>query len=197
MRYSFKDLLSDALMVGLALVVGGGIYVFMKPSFSKLRASLSSPAGGTSSPLAEGTAIDLNWSVETLDGHKISLSSFKGKVIFLNFWATWCGPCLLELPSIETLIQTFKGTDVVFLCVTEEEADKVRAFIQTDPIAAPIYRVAQLPRSLQMRALPTTFIIGRDGRVAYSRAGAADWSRKNIVQMIKGLLQAPRAESDK
>jgi thiol-disulfide isomerase/thioredoxin len=194
MRYSLKDVLLDLLLVGALLLVALGLY----KGFIKMRAALNDPTAG-GKLMAVGEKIPGNWTVETLNGEKVQISQLKGKVVFLNIWATWCGPCLLELPSIEKLYNLYKDSDIAFLCVTEEDAGKVRKFLQKDPdsISVPIYLAKGIPAALKVMSLPTTYILDREGRVALSRAGAADWSRKKIIEHIHELLQAPRAESDK
>src|SRR6185295_19807112 len=106
MTYTRKDLLSDLVLLLILFALGGGIYHVLKPSLAKLATSLFHPRPPVP-PLAEGTPVDYGWSVTSLDGHTTPVASFKGKVVFLNFWATWCGPCRMEFPSIQKLHEKF------------------------------------------------------------------------------------------
>jgi thiol-disulfide isomerase/thioredoxin len=187
MNDSFKNLLADAVLLLGIVVVAAGFYVFMKPSLHKIRAALGNPGGGFSTPLPEGTVVDPAWSVQTMEGQTVPLSHFKGKVIVLNFWATWCAPCRLELPSLEKLYQTFKDSDVAFLCVSKEDPREVKKYLQTNPLTIPMYIIADIPPALNVKGLPATFILSRSSKVALSRLGAADWSKKNIVDLLHKL----------
>ena len=104
----------------------GGGYYFFKPKIDKLRANLD--AGSGAGLVAKGQPADYDGTVTDLEGKSRKVADFKGKVVFLNFWATWCRPCLMELPSIQKLHAQFKDRDVAFVIVSEETPDVLKAF---------------------------------------------------------------------
>ena len=146
-----------------------------------------------SGPIAEGDAYR-DFTVSLADGGEFTLSDHEGKVILLNFWATWCGPCVGEMPAFEQLQETY-GEDLVLLAVNSgEDEGTVKAFLEengyTFPVALdPRYEVALLYPS---DSIPYTVIIGADGKVAAIQLGAADADTMyaHYCELIDGLLAA-------
>ena len=146
-----------------------------------------------SGPIAEGDAYR-DFTVSLADGGEFTLSDHEGKVILLNFWATWCGPCVGEMPAFEKLQETY-GEDLVLLAVNSgEDEGTVKAFLEengyTFPVALdPRYEVALLYPS---DSIPYTVIIGADGKVAAIQLGAADADTMyaHYCELIDGLLAA-------
>ena len=146
-----------------------------------------------SGPIAEGDAYR-DFTVSLADGGEFTLSDHEGKVILLNFWATWCGPCVGEMPAFEKLQETY-GEDLVLLAVNSgEDEGTVKAFLEengyTFPVALdPRYEVALLYPS---DSIPYTVIIGTDGKVAAIQLGAADADTMyaHYCELIDGLLAA-------
>lgn len=133
--------------------------------------------------------MDYGWSVRTLDGTQISLSDFRGKPIYLNFWATWCAPCIAEMPSIQNLYDVLKNEEVVFLVVSDETAETVRAFMEERQFTLPAYlSMGDLPEALRSKALPTTFIIDSGGNVVFKHTGAAQWDDDSSVDFLRSLM---------
>lgn len=152
-----------------------------------LGASLAvSPAPGQAPPDREA---DYEWALRTLDGSEISLDRYRGEVLFINLWATWCRPCVAELASIEALRDSLRDEPGVrFLMIAPERERSVRRFLERHPYDLPFYLEAQrMPASYGLRALPTTFIIGRDGRVAFTHRGAADWDSAPARTFLRTL----------
>ncbi len=155
--------------------------------FFILFAMIAIPLGcGGSSKVGQRT--DFNEKLHTLDGEVLDFSRFEGKVVFLNFWATWCGPCIAEKPSIDQLYQKFKDDpDVVFALVSNEKPDVVKNFVSSRDYSFPIYTVRQFPRAFEVRGIPATFILGPDGKVAHQFLGGRNWNDDQYVEMIKNL----------
>jgi len=106
----------------------------------------------------------------------MELGAFKGKVVFLDFWATYCGPCLAEFPGISSLAQSMKNESVVFLAVTREKPERVREFLSKNHLAVPIYLAdEQLPPDLPVVGIPATYILDRNGKAVYRSVGGANW----------------------
>ncbi len=145
---------------------------------------------------------DANWAFRTLDGKPARLSEFHGKVVFLNFWATWCGPCVAEHPSIEKLRDTLKDDAVAFLLLSDEDEATVRDFVKQKGFSLPIYLSSrESPRVFRTSGIPATFILDPDGAVVYKHVGAGNWDDGSCVTFIRPFLQekplnkAPRKSS--
>jgi thiol-disulfide isomerase/thioredoxin len=106
----------------------------------------------------------------------VDLGAFKGKAIFLDFWATYCGPCVAELPEIEQLAQLLKNDNVVFLLITREKPERVHEFLSKNHIALPVYLAdEELPPDLPVLGIPTTYILDRNGIAVHRLVGGANW----------------------
>lgn len=129
--------------------------------------------------------------LKDLEGREHALESYRGKVVLVNFWATWCAPCLEEMPSIERLRKSLEGRPFAVLAVNLAEPDaRVQAFLARMPLGFPVLmdRDAAAAKAWKARMLPATFIVGADGRVRYSHIGELDWSREPVRKQIAGLL---------
>lgn len=134
---------------------------------------------------------DYQWLLQGQDGNSYSFSDLQGKVIFLNFWATWCPPCIAELPEIDALYEAW-GDKVVFLLVSNQEAPEVEAFLEKRGYGKdlPVYYPATaLPDALQYSALPTTIIISKEGKIVTRKTGAANWNSKATEKIFTELLR--------
>ena len=123
-------------------------------------------------------------------GKQVQLSDFKGKVVILNFWATWCPPCVAEFPSFEKLYHHYKESDeIVFLFANNESPLTTAEFIARHHIKAPITRYQQSPRAeLTTKSLPTTYIINKHGALVSRKTGAANWNSKKVRRNIDTLI---------
>jgi thiol-disulfide isomerase/thioredoxin len=131
---------------------------------------------------------DYNWTVHSLDGREFNMADAKGKVVFVNFWATWCLPCRAEMSSIQRLYDKVKNEGVIFLCVSKEDGATVTEFVREKGYTFPIYtRSPELPPGFEVESIPTTFIIGPDGKMALRHVGAAKWDDEGSVNFIRGL----------
>ncbi|PRD56333.1 TlpA family protein disulfide reductase [Sphingobacterium gobiense] len=125
------------------------------------------------------------------NGEVVNISDLKGKVVFLNFWATWCPPCKAEMPSIQVLKDKFKDNNqVVFLIVEiEAEKEKARDFMQQSDMDLPIYYPeSQIPSEWLAGAIPTTVILDKTGDIAARHEGMADYSRTDVFDFITELI---------
>lgn len=124
---------------------------------------------------------------EDLEGNKMDWSSTKGKVVFINFWATWCKPCIKEMPSISMAYTKLKDDNVVFIIASDEEVEKIKKF------EAKHYYNFQFTHSntsvfeLDVQALPTTMIINKNGEIVFNEIGARDWSSDKSIALIKSF----------
>ncbi len=119
-------------------------------------------------------AISYDWSMKSLAGERVDFGAFRGKVVFLNFWATWCGPCILELPAIQRMYDSLKTSNVRFVLVTSEKPEVVQDFMKENDLDIPVYLFDERPPLiLRPEGLPTTFVIDATGRIVYKHRGFA------------------------
>lgn len=148
-------------------------------------------APGNRRPL-EGSGIDLpadyNWKLEDLTEQPVPFSRFKGKTVFLNIWATWCPPCVREMPSIARLAENprLKGKNIAFVCVsTDDSTDTVVRFVRDKNWPMTVLRAQSLPPVFHTEAIPATYIITPGGRIVAAEVGANDWDRTDVVAFLE------------
>lgn len=125
--------------------------------------------------------------LSTLQGEKIDINEFEGKVIFINFWATWCGPCIIEMPGIQKAQNLMKDKDVVFLLASNEEPDQIERFSKKYDY---IFRFVHLNNmeDLKIPALPTTFIFDAEGTLKFSETGSRMWDEPANIELINKII---------
>jgi thiol-disulfide isomerase/thioredoxin len=176
----------------IIILAGAGSYLMYWWFSSKDLSDVSKVLEGglEAPPFPSDILADYNWTMKSLDGKDFNMTEAKGKVVFLNFWATWCAPCVAEMPSIQRLYDTAKKDQVIFVCVTEEESSKVIGFIKEKGFTFPIYTMSGKPPAVfKTRGIPATFILSPEGKVAFSHVGSAKWGDERSIEFIKGLLK--------
>jgi len=176
----------------IIILAGAGSYLMYWWFSSKDLSDVSKVLEGglEAPPFPSDILADYNWTMKSLDGKDFNMTEAKGKVVFLNFWATWCAPCVAEMPSIQRLYDTAKKDQVIFVCVTEEESSKVIGFIKEKGFTFPIYTMSGKPPAVfKTRGIPATFILSPEGKVAFSHVGSAKWDDERSIEFIKGLLK--------
>ncbi|MDQ7947635.1 MAG: TlpA disulfide reductase family protein [Pedobacter sp.] len=124
-------------------------------------------------------------------GNVVSLADCRGKVVFLNFWATWCPPCRAEMSSINKLYTQFKDEEMIFLLVDADgNFEKAQAYMDRKKYQLPVYAFASdLPKDIFKGTLPTTLVLDKQGRISLHGEGAADYSSKKFTDFIRLLLK--------
>lgn len=133
-----------------------------------------------------------NWQLKDLSGANFDFRTAEGKVIVINFWATWCPPCIAEMPSLEALYQTYKtNDDVVFLLVSNEEVDVINTFMIKKDYTFKVYQsLTEYPKDFNVSSIPRTFVISKTGEIVIDTSGAADWNSERVTNTIDELLKA-------
>ena len=129
--------------------------------------------------------------LKDLEGRQHQLADYRGKVVLINFWATWCAPCRDEMPSIQELKNKLAGRPFVVLAVNLDEPEsRIRSFLTKMKLDFPILLDPdkKVARGWNARILPSSFIVGADGKVRYSLVGEINWANEHVVARISELL---------
>ena len=118
-----------------------------------------------------------------LNGDPIDLTDYKGKTVFINFWATWCGPCIQEMPTIDKAQIALKDKGVVFLIASNEDPAEIKEFMEKRPFNFHYVRLTNM-EALKIPALPTTYIFDNEGKLRFSETGTRDWNEPNNLNLI-------------
>lgn len=145
---------------------------------------------GPKAPEKGEASVDVT--INDLEGKTVTLSQFKGKVVILNFWATWCPPCREEMPSMDALYQKFKGKDLVMLAASIDENPKtVSDFMKKNNYTMPAYHDPNKKAGsvYGITGVPETFIIGKNGMIEEKIIGPVDWMKPDVIQFLDDLLK--------
>lgn len=183
-------ILSAIAMGGLLVAIGLVLMVSLFRSGSGPNVAEFSSSG----PVAAGKLAS-NFTLKDLKGDTISLSSFRGKVVFLNIWATWCPPCREEMPSIEELYEKFRNDkDFVVLAVSQDTGGfkAVAPYVEKNGLNFTVLLDPQnkVGEEYDVSGIPETFIIDRDGRIVAHHLGPYDWSSGEMRSALEELIQA-------
>ena len=173
------------LVVMLVLLLVGLVLVMPLPSSDQLDFP-------SDSELHVLGTVDPDWTLQTLDGREVRFAQFQGKVVFLNFWARWCGPCVAEMPGIQDLHDGLKNNDgVAFVLATVDRPERVRRFLEHQQLHLPVYvSTAPLPSGLDASEIPVTYIINQRGEIVFRHLGAARWDTDACRSFLEHLLEA-------
>lgn len=134
-----------------------------------------------------------DFSLKDLTGKKVELKQFKGKLIFLNFWATWCSPCKEEMPGLEALYQQFKEKNFILLTISVdyEGLKPVQEFINKRHYTFPVLidPKCEVLDLFQVKGIPTTIIIDKKGRLVGKAVGPRDWKSPEVISLTNLLIE--------
>ncbi len=188
---SSKARVLSAIALGALLIALGLISFVNYQTAGSSRPDLEVPRLGKSVAAGKMAA---DFTLKDLNGKQTTLASLRGKVVFLNVWATWCAPCREEMPSIESLYDAFKANkDFVVLAVSQDtNGGTVGPFVKENHLQ---FRVLLDPRNevgerYDVSGIPETFIIGRDGRIVAHHVGPYDWSNADIREALQELIKS-------
>lgn len=185
MRIKRENLWNLAFLVLLALLlftpVGFHARVFVSRIFSN-------------SPTLLGAEEQLllanyNWELSDLDDKSYNFKNVEDKVVLVNFWATWCPPCVAEMPSLQELYNDY-GDEVEFVLIAHDERDKVKRFLNKKEYSFPVYfEISSSPDALSPEYIPTTFIIDKMGNIVVEKTGAANWNSTATRELLENLVK--------
>ena len=134
-----------------------------------------------------------DFTLMTMDNKKVSLKDFKGKYIFLNFWATWCGPCIDEMPSMERLYQKFKirkNFEMLAVSIDKAGTDAVKKFMTENKLTFSVLldRDSEVAGAYGVMGIPSTYLIDTQGFVINRAVGARTWDTKDSIEFFEKML---------
>ena len=136
-------------------------------------------------------AFDYSFSVKDMNGEVVPFDTYKGKVVFLNLWATWCGPCRAEMPSIQKLHDKTKSEDVVFVMLSRDddrEEAKVKNYIKRNNFSFPVVMLSgNITPQLNVPSIPTTFIINKEGKIVNQIVGSTNYNTEKYRKLLQEL----------
>lgn len=184
-RSCLLTIVAAGLLAVAAPIVG---LHFLKLSITR---SFSVPQFGKESALNGGTRSDQDFQYSTLDGKIQRISQLKGKVVFVNFWGTWCIRCVAEMPTVQKLYDQFKDDpSIVFIIASRlDTPERVRWYAKYGHYDLPFYTIRDqdIPQTMQFSQYPTTFIYAKDGSMAEHQIGGANWDDPRVVEFIHSL----------
>jgi thiol-disulfide isomerase/thioredoxin len=142
----------------------------------------------TSASAASG---EYTFQFKTLDGKSVSLADLKGKVVFMNIWATWCPPCIAEMPGIQRLYTKVDRDKVAFVMLTvDDDPEKAKRFIEKKKYTFPVYSIdGPVPRDFATQAIPSTFVLDKNGKIVARHDGMADYDTDEFREFLDGLVR--------
>lgn len=173
----------------LILLIIPGPRRVISTSINRIALNIKNPAliaGEKQISLTEG---DYNWVLHNEDGESVDLRHYRDKPVFLNFWATWCPPCVAELPEIQKAWEKY-GTSVNFLLVTNQEPAVVEAFMEKHGYTLPVhYALSAAPRVFEHSSIPTTYILSSEGNIVVKKKGAVNWDSRGTDRIFESLVR--------
>ena len=129
-----------------------------------------------------------NWQLKSDADTVLNFEDTKGKVVFINFWATWCPPCIAEMPSLQALYNDYSDT-VEFLFITNDDFEIVEKFKTKNAFSFEVFNpLSKYPSELEISSIPRTFIINKKGEIVVDESGALDWNSNKVRLQLDQLL---------
>ncbi len=184
MKFGKKQGINIVLIVGIILIFFTPVGFYARVFLSRL---LSTSAAVLKTEL-QMPVENYNWQLVNADGKDFNFVDAKGKVVLVNFWATWCPPCVAEMPSLQRLYNDY-NEEVVFMFVAQDKVEKVTAFISKKGYTLPVYySKTEAPSVLTSKTIPTTYVINKEGKIIIAETGEADWNSDKTRKMLDKLL---------
>ena len=185
MKLGKKQIVNGIIIIGVMLLLFTPIGFRVKVYVSRL---LSTGAAMVKAEIQ--VPLDTyQWQLMDLEGIGFDFEKERGNVVLVNFWATWCAPCVAEMPSLQKLYDDY-GDKVTFMLVAQDEYEKVTGFIQQKNYNLPVYySKTDKPKVLDSKLLPTTYVISKKGNIIVAETGAADWNSSKTRSLLDKLLK--------
>ncbi|MCM4160682.1 TlpA family protein disulfide reductase [Antarcticibacterium flavum] len=187
-----KKIKKNLLVFGSILVIAGGlIFLGLQTNvFSTLQetAKVEDTAEKNSEAGTKRNypAADFQLQLLNSEGEEVNLEEFRGKVIFMNLWATWCPPCIVEMPDIENLYRDLKDEDIVFIMLSlDHKFQKAVDFVEKNNYSFEIYETVKgMPDMYITQSIPTTFVINAEGELVLTHIGMGDFDTAEFREFL-------------
>ncbi len=182
-----KEQISNGIWIlAILLILFTPVGFHVRVWVNKVVATVISPS--TVDEDEQATLHNYNWNLVDLEGRSTNLQSKKGEVVLVNVWATWCPPCVAELPGFVELYADYKDK-VIFAFVANDEKDKVVAFLEKKEYELPVYfQASATPMELESSSIPVTYIIDKAGHIVVEKTGAANWNSDKTRSLLDKLI---------
>ncbi len=183
-----KEIVEWAIFLGIVgILFGTGLHA---PVFGFIQGLILKT--GIIQPSIDGTSserADYNFTLVDQDGNKVPFDTFREKTVFVNLWATWCPPCIAEMPDINELYKEMNTKGIEFVLISlDEDFQKAKDFVKKKGFDFPVYQLASgLPKVYDSNAIPTTYVISPDGNIAVTKSGMAKYNTKKFKQFLEEL----------
>jgi thiol-disulfide isomerase/thioredoxin len=136
----------------------------------------------------QDTIDNYNWSLKDINGTLFNFEETKGKVVLINFWATWCPPCIAEMPNMQSLYNDY-NSKIEFIFVSNESGKGISEFLNKNEYTLPVYHpLTSYPKAFNITSIPRTFLIDKKGNIVIDKNGAANWNSESVRNKIDSLL---------
>jgi thiol-disulfide isomerase/thioredoxin len=187
---SKKTIQNIAFIAFLALLLFSPMGTFVKVKISRLLAFSPKTIEATD----QKKLSTYQWQLLDKNGKTVSLEEYKGKIIFVNFWATWCPPCIAEMPSMQRLYDDYQDK-IVFLFVTTDSFEKANSFLAKENLNLPIFQpVSNPPLEMESSTIPATYLVDQESNVVVAKIGAADWNSDSFREKLDALLKKNKTQ---
>jgi len=190
----FVSLIKTGLIAIIIIAVLKVTGLFGGVSYLTQTVAIKSGALNVNPPSEKSTEAKFDYAffIKNLQGDKISFDQYKGKVVFLNLWATWCGPCKAEMPSIQKLYDTMKDDSIEFVMLSIDKDNalaKVESYVKKNNYTFPIFMPSgYLAEPLQVPSIPTTFVIDKDGEIVMKEVGTRNYNTDKMREYLRKLI---------
>ncbi len=172
----------------------GLIFIALNPNAKAWALQRLVNIGVFNAKIKEGKAASTNqlqFNFTNSPGERVELSTLRGKVVFVNFWASWCPPCRAEMPSLNRLYEEFKGDErIVFIFLNEDDdLAKAKDYLSKENFDIPLFKYGSgMPTEVFSGSLPTTIIIDKQGAMIYHHEGIANYHSAGFTSQLRSLL---------
>ena len=189
---TFNQLINVLLLIGaVVLLLSSGIRTSVASTLQSwlLKTGLMDAEATITDALG---AVDEPFSLEHLDGTPLDTTSLHGKPIFLHVWASWCPPCIAELPDIQRLVRSVSPEEVAFLLVSvDKDVSRAQQFLAEHQYTLPVYRLTEeFPNGIEYNVIPTTYVIAPSGKILYKHEGLAQYNHEEFKKFLLGDLES-------
>lgn len=192
MNITKKQWSNIIFFIVLALIIFTPVGTYVKVQIGKLRVMVTNPS---SIEEADREAVgDFNWNLVNSQGKTVNFQEMEGNVVLINFWATWCPPCIAEMPNLNELYTDYKDK-ISFVFVANDNVKSVNAYLKKNNYNLPVYYTSDdAPTALYSKSIPATFLIDDQGKIVMKEIGSSDWNSANVRNQIDELLAFSLAE---